>query len=244
MRLLLDNGTKFVNLELSKFLKDNGVVHDLMCVNTPQQNGVAEKKNRHLLEVARALLFQTFVLNSQYQRLVGKLIYLSHTRPNIAYGVSVVSQFMHDHRERHLQVVERILHYLKASPGKGLLFRKEEILSVKIYTDANYAGLVVDRRFTSRYCMFMGENLVTWRSKKQNVMKIILGDLKTKRIKIDKHFIKEKLDNELIVTTHVPTRLPATRFQQLNDKLGMIDIHLQTWREFLRHCKYLIRYGR
>ncbi|RDX99830.1 hypothetical protein CR513_17073, partial [Mucuna pruriens] len=50
---------------------------------------------------------------SQYQRLVGKLICLSHTRPNIAYVVSVVNQFMHDPRERHLQVVERNLQYLQ-----------------------------------------------------------------------------------------------------------------------------------
>ncbi|RDX96694.1 hypothetical protein CR513_20602, partial [Mucuna pruriens] len=97
---------------------------------------------------------------SQYQRLVEKLIYLSHTRPDIAYVVSVVSQFMHDPKERHLQ----------ASPGKGLLFRKEGTLSMEIYTDADYAGSVVDRRSTSGYCMFLGGNLVTWRSKKQNVV--------------------------------------------------------------------------
>ncbi|RDX96169.1 hypothetical protein CR513_21208, partial [Mucuna pruriens] len=60
-RLRLDNGTKFVNLEFSKFLKDNGVVHELTCVNTPQQNEIAERKNRHLLEVARVLLFQMFI---------------------------------------------------------------------------------------------------------------------------------------------------------------------------------------
>ncbi|RDX71963.1 hypothetical protein CR513_48619, partial [Mucuna pruriens] len=137
---------------------------------------------------------------SQYQRLVGKLIYLSHTRPDIAYVVSVVSQFMHDPRERHLQAVERILQYLKASLGKGLLFRKEGILSMEIYTNTNYAGSIMDRRSTSGYCMFLGGNLVTWTSKKQNVvarssveaeframaqgiceglwMKIILDDLK------------------------------------------------------------------
>ncbi|RDX87108.1 hypothetical protein CR513_31458, partial [Mucuna pruriens] len=65
-RLRLDNGTEFVNLEFSKFLKDNGVVHELTCVNTPQQTGIAERKNRHLLEVARALLFQMSVPNRSY----------------------------------------------------------------------------------------------------------------------------------------------------------------------------------
>ncbi|RDX83657.1 hypothetical protein CR513_35392, partial [Mucuna pruriens] len=106
---------------------------------------------------------------SQYQRLVGKLIYLSHTRPDIAYVVSVVNQFMYDPRERHPHAVERILQYLKASLGKGLLFRREGKLSMKIYTDVDYARSVVDRRSTSEYCMFLGGNLVTWRSKKQNV---------------------------------------------------------------------------
>jgi len=190
------------------------------------------------------------VEKTQYQRLVEKLIYLSHSRPNIAYAVSVASQFMHNPRERHLQAVNRIIQYLKASPGKGLLFKKGENLSMKVYMDADYAGSIVDRRSTIGYCMFLGGNLETWRSKKQNVvaissakaefkvmaqgvcellwMKIILDDLKikyeapmslasdntsainiahnpvqhdrTKHVEIDRHFIKEKLDNGLIVT--------------------------------------------
>jgi len=51
-----------------------------------------------------------------YQRLVEKLVYLSHTRPDIAYAVSVVSQFMHHPRERHLRAMNRIIQYFKASP--------------------------------------------------------------------------------------------------------------------------------
>jgi hypothetical protein len=54
----------------------------------------------------------------RYQRLVGKLIYLSHTRPDIAYAISVVSQFMHRLSEDHMDVVTRILRYLKSSPEK------------------------------------------------------------------------------------------------------------------------------
>ena len=58
-----------------------------------------------------------------YQRLVGRLIYLCHTRPDISYAVSVVSRYMHDPRSGHLDVVYRILRYLKSSPGKGLISR-------------------------------------------------------------------------------------------------------------------------
>lgn len=105
-----------------------------------------------------------------YQRLVGKLIYLAHTRPDIAYSVSMISQFMHDPRESHLQAAYRVLHYLKGSPGKGVLFKRNQKLKLEAYTDADYAGSTVDRRSTSGYCTFLGGNLVIWRSKKQNVV--------------------------------------------------------------------------
>ena len=103
----------------------------------------------------------------RYQRLVGKLIYLSHTRLDIAYAVSVVSQFMHDPRKPHMDIVERILRYLKVALGKGLLFSNHGHLKVEGYTDADWAGSTDDRRSTSRYFTFVGGNLVTWRSKKQ-----------------------------------------------------------------------------
>jgi hypothetical protein len=58
-----DNGKEYFNTMLSDFFRENGIVHQSSCTNTPQQNGVAERKNRHLLEVARALLFSTKVPN-------------------------------------------------------------------------------------------------------------------------------------------------------------------------------------
>ncbi|KAL5777605.1 hypothetical protein ACOSP7_010531 [Xanthoceras sorbifolium] len=106
----------------------------------------------------------------QYQRLVGRLIYLSHTRPDIAFAVSMVSQFMHSPGQEHFDAVYRILRYLKGSPGKGLIFKKYGHLQVEAYTDADWAGSITDRRSTSGYCTFVGGNLVTWRSKKQNVV--------------------------------------------------------------------------
>ena len=73
----------------------------------------------------------------RYQRLVGRPIYLSHTRPDIAFAVSVVSQYMHSPKESHLEAVYKILRYLKGSLGRGLFFKKGDSKKVKIYTDAD-----------------------------------------------------------------------------------------------------------
>ena len=106
----------------------------------------------------------------KFQRLVGRLIYLSHTRPNIAFAVSMVSQFMHSPGHDHFDAAYRILRYLKGTPGRGLMFIKRDSLQIEVYTDADWAGSTTDRRSTSGYCTFVGGNLVTWRSKKQSVV--------------------------------------------------------------------------
>ncbi|RVW29882.1 Retrovirus-related Pol polyprotein from transposon RE1 [Vitis vinifera] len=107
----------------------------------------------------------------RYQRLVGRLMYLAHTRPDLAYALSVVSQYMHNPGEQHMNAVMRILRYLKNAPGKGILFAKNvDHQSIEVYTDADWAGAVDDRRSTSGYFTFVGGNLVTWKSKKQNVV--------------------------------------------------------------------------
>ena len=105
-----------------------------------------------------------------YQQLVGRLIYLAHTRPDIAYSVSVISQFMHDPREIHLQAAYRVLHCLKANPGKGILFKKTSDFALAIYTDADFVGSPLDRWSTLGYCTFLRGNIVSWRSKKQNMV--------------------------------------------------------------------------
>ncbi|KAH9675580.1 retrovirus-related pol polyprotein from transposon RE1 [Citrus sinensis] len=114
---------------------------------------------------------QVPVDKGRYQRLIGRLMYLSHTRPDLAYVLSVVSQFMHNPGEQHMKAVMRILRYLKTNPGKGILFSKNEDYSnIEVYTDADWAGSVSDRHSTSGYFTFVGGNLVTWRSKKQHVV--------------------------------------------------------------------------
>ena len=110
---------------------------------------------------------QTPIKKGRYQRLVGRLMYLAHKRPDLTYAVSVVSQYMHNPGEQHMNAVMRILRYLKGAPGRGILFKKNsKCESIDTYTDADWAGSVDDRRSTSGYFTFVGGNLVTWRSKK------------------------------------------------------------------------------
>ncbi|XP_076908792.1 uncharacterized protein LOC143565815 [Bidens hawaiensis] len=106
----------------------------------------------------------------RYQRMVGKLIYLSHTRPDIAYAVGVVSQFMHQPHVTHMDVVLRIIRYLKGTASHGVLFKPNGHLETQLYTDADWAGDKGNRRSTSGYFTLVGGNLVTWRSKKQKVV--------------------------------------------------------------------------
>lgn len=101
---------------------------------------------------------------SRYQKLVGKIIYLSLTRPDIAYIVRAVNQFMHNLRKPH------ILKYLKHVPRKGLIFKKHGNLRIDGYGDADWVGAAADRRSTSGYFNFVGGNLATWRSKSQLVV--------------------------------------------------------------------------
>lgn len=106
----------------------------------------------------------------RYQRMVGKLIYLSHTRPDIAYAVGVVSRFMHQPQITHMEAVLRIIRYLKGTSGHGVLFKPNGNLEIKAYTDADWAGDKGDGRSTSGYFTLVGDNLVTWKSKKQKVV--------------------------------------------------------------------------
>jgi Reverse transcriptase (RNA-dependent DNA polymerase) len=106
----------------------------------------------------------------RYQRLVGRLIYLSHTRLDISFAVSVVSRYMHDPREGHMDVVYQILRYLKSAPGKGLIFRKNGHLNIEGYCDSDWASCSDNRKSTSGYCMFIGGNLVSWKRKKQTMV--------------------------------------------------------------------------
>jgi len=106
----------------------------------------------------------------KYKRLVGKLNYLTVTLPDIAFAVSVVSQFMSSPTIKHWEALAQILCYLKGAPGLGILYSNHDHTRVECFADVDYAGSKIDRRSTTGYCVFVGRKLVSWRSKKKSVV--------------------------------------------------------------------------
>ena len=105
-----------------------------------------------------------------YRRLVGKLNYLTITCPDIAHLVSVVNQYMSSPTVDNWVAVQHILCYLNGAPERGIQYSNHGHNRVKCFTDADWAGSKEDRRSTSGYCVFVGGNLVSWKSKKQGVV--------------------------------------------------------------------------
>ncbi|GJV97416.1 putative RNA-directed DNA polymerase [Tanacetum coccineum] len=107
-----------------------------------------------------------------FQKLVGKLIYLSHTRPDIAYFMHCLSQRMHAPLKSNLKDALKVLRYLKGSPGKGIKFTSglttsESSGKVTGYSDADWAKCLIIRKSFSGYCIFFNNCLIFWKSKKQ-----------------------------------------------------------------------------
>ena len=103
--------------------------------------------------------------SDHYRRLVGRLIHLTVSRPDITYSMHVLSKFIHQPRKLHMEVALRVACYLKNVLGQGLFFSSNSDFGLRAYCDLDWAGCPVTRRSTTSYCVFLGPSLVSWRSK-------------------------------------------------------------------------------
>jgi len=107
---------------------------------------------------------------SLYRSLAGGLQYLTLTRPDIAHAVQQICLHMHDPREEHFSLLKRILRYIKGTIKYGLQITRSSSHDLLLYSDADWAGCPDTRRSTSGFCAFIGDNLVSWSSKRQQTV--------------------------------------------------------------------------
>ncbi|XP_019055751.1 PREDICTED: uncharacterized protein LOC109115816 [Nelumbo nucifera] len=107
---------------------------------------------------------------TEYRSVVGALQYVTLTRPEIAYSINKVCQFLAKPTTNHLSTVKRILRYLKSTIDHGLLIRPTKSFSLETFSDADWAGCTEDHRSHGGFCIYLGSNLVSWSSRKQQIV--------------------------------------------------------------------------
>ncbi|GKC06705.1 putative copia-type protein, partial [Tanacetum coccineum] len=107
---------------------------------------------------------------SLYKALVGKLLYLTITRPDLSYAAHRLSQFNHSPITPHFDALIKVLRYIKLCPGQGLYFSVYSSLQLKAYCDTDWANCPITRRSITGFCIFLGSCLISWQSKKQFVV--------------------------------------------------------------------------
>ena len=105
--------------------------------------------------------------SSSYRRLIGRLIYLTNTRPDINYAVQHLSQFVSNPTTAHQQVAYRILRYIKGVLGTSLFFPAKNTPQLKGYSDSDWARCIDTRCSVTGFSIYLGSSLISWKSKKQ-----------------------------------------------------------------------------
>ncbi|XP_031248559.1 uncharacterized protein LOC116106341 [Pistacia vera] len=105
---------------------------------------------------------------SVYQKLIGKLLYLCLIRPDLSFSVNLLSQFMHQPKQSHLNVALKVVRYIKSSPGLGLFFPAHGFIQLQAFCDSDWASCLMTRKSITGFCIFfLGGSLLSWKSKTQ-----------------------------------------------------------------------------
>ena len=103
----------------------------------------------------------------RYRRLVGKLLYLNVTRPDIAFATQTLSQFLHQPKQSHLNAALKVVRYIKKKAGLGVLLSSAKSKELQIYCDSDWGSCLHTRRSVTGFMVKLGGSLISWKSKMQ-----------------------------------------------------------------------------
>jgi len=171
--------------------------------------------------------------------MIGSLLYLSASRPDIMFSVCMCARFQANSKESHLSAVKRIMRYLLGTINLGLWYPKNSTCNLIGYSYSDFAGCKTDRKSTSGTCHFIGSALVSWHSKKHNSVTlstaeaeyIFAGSCCTQIL-----WMKQQLSDYRIILDHIPIRCDNTSAINLskNPVLHSRTKHIEIRHHFLR----------
>ncbi|XP_042983356.1 uncharacterized protein LOC122312767, partial [Carya illinoinensis] len=148
-----------------------------------------------------------------YRGMIGSLLYLTASRPDIMFSVCLCARFQSSPKESHLIAVKRILRYLSGTINLGLWYPKHTSFDLISYTDADYAGCKIDRKSTSGACHFLGHALVSWFSKKQNSVALSTAEAEyvaAGSCCAQALYMKQQLEDFKLMYNHIPIKCDNT----------------------------------
>ncbi|KAL0314991.1 UNVERIFIED_CONTAM: Retrovirus-related Pol polyprotein from transposon RE2 [Sesamum calycinum] len=106
----------------------------------------------------------------RYRRLIGKILYVGFTRPDISFAVQQLNQFLQHPTQQHWDDAIHVVRYLKGSSSMALFFPSQNSIQLSAFSDADWAACVDSRRSVTGYCIFLGSLLISWKTNKQNTV--------------------------------------------------------------------------
>jgi len=147
---------------------------------------------------------------SQYRILLGRLIYLTNTRPDIAFVVHNLSQFIFAPTTHHQQAVSRLLRYFKGTPSEGLYFSHTSSLHLYGYGDSDCETCPTTHKFVTGYSIYLGDTLISWKSKKQPTISRISSEVEYRALATTTCELQWL--SYLLQDLHLPLSHPATLY--------------------------------
>ena len=177
--------------------------------------------------------FDIFQDITQYRRLIRRLIYLTTTRPDIAFVVQQLSQHVSQPRVVHYRAAIRILQYVKSFSAKGLFYEHKTDLSLSGFADSDWASCPTTRQYVTGYTIFLGSSLVSWKSKKQSTVSRSSCEAEYRTLAALTYEVQwlHTLFTELNIKFHKPTSLYC------DNRSAVYLAHNPTFHECTKHIE-------